>query len=308
MAPPQGNNTGSAGRGFSRRLLLAGAASVGAAGALGATTACSRVSSADTGDGGDLLERLKAQGTVRLGLAGEQPYSYIDKDGELTGSSPAIARIIFKRLGVPNVQPFPTEFNSLIPGLNSLQFDVVAAGLYIIPERCEQVLFADPEYEMRDAFIVRKGNPKKLRTYEDIKKTGAKMATGTGYAEIQYAAEAGIKKSDLLLLPDQLAGLLAVEQGRCDVFSGTAVTVRNVVRQTKSTKAEFTDAFIPKLDGKPDLGTGAFAFRKAEGNLRDAFNRELLKMKKSGELFRVMKQFGFVKEEMTTMTAKERCK
>jgi polar amino acid transport system substrate-binding protein len=288
--------------------MLAAAASLGAVSALGATSACSRVSSADAGNGGELLERLKAQGTVKLGLAGEQPYSYIDKDGELTGSSPAIARIIFKRLGVPNVQPFPTEFNSLIPGLNSQQFDVVAAGMYITPDRCKQVVFADPEYEMRDAFIVRKGNPKNLRTYADIKKTGAKMATGTGYAEIAYAEDKGVKESEMLLLPDQLAGLLAIEQGRADVFAGTAVTVRNVVKQTKSRKAEFTEAFTPELEGKPDLGTGAFAFRQSETHLRDAFNRELLKMKKSGELFRVMKPHGFLPEEMTTMTAKERCK
>ncbi|MFI7240497.1 ectoine/hydroxyectoine ABC transporter substrate-binding protein EhuB [Streptomyces qinglanensis] len=307
MAPPQRNNTAGAGRRLSRRSLLGGAASLGAVSMLGATTACSRVSSADAGDGGDLLERLKAQGTVKLGLAGEQPYSYIDKDGELTGTSPEIARTIFKRLGVPKVQPFPTEFNSLIPGLNSQQFDVVAAGMYITPDRCKQVLFADPEYEMRDAFIVRKGNPKNLHNYEDVKKSGAKLATGTGYAEIGYAAEVGIKESEILLLPDQLAGLLAVEQGRADVFTGTAVTVRNVVRQTKSKKAEFTAAFTPKLDGKPDLGTGAFAFRSVETKLRDAFNRELHKMKKSGELFRIMKGFGFIEEEMTDMTAKERC-
>ncbi|GAB2822838.1 ectoine/hydroxyectoine ABC transporter substrate-binding protein EhuB [Streptomyces daliensis] len=281
---------------------------MGAVGALGATTACSRVSSADAANGGDLLERLRAQGTVRLGIAGEQPYSYIDKDGELTGSSPAIARVIFERLGIASVQPLPTEFNSLIPGLNSQQYDVVAAGMYITPERCGQVLFADPEYEMPDAFIVRKGNPKNLRTYKDIKKTGAKMATGVGYAEIDYAKDAGVEQDSMMLLQDQLAGLLAVEQGRADVFAGTAVTVRNVVKQTKSKRAEYTEAFTPTLDGKPDLGTGAFAFRKGEDNLRDAFNAELRKMKKSGELLRVMKPFGFLEGEMTDMTAKERCK
>ncbi len=110
---------------------------------------------------------------MKVGIAGEQPFSYIDKDGELTGASPAIARIIFGRLGIDNVQPMPTEFASLIPGLNSQQFDVVAAGMYITPERCAQVLFADPEYEMRDAFIVRKGNPKGLHTYKDIAEKGA---------------------------------------------------------------------------------------------------------------------------------------
>ncbi|MFC4497590.1 ectoine/hydroxyectoine ABC transporter substrate-binding protein EhuB [Streptomyces ovatisporus] len=311
MAPPRGNNTGSTGRTgrtLGRRSLLAGAASLTAAGTLGATTACSRVSSAGTGDGGDLLERMRIQGTVKVGIAGEQPYSYIDENGELTGASPAIARVIFGRLGIDNVQPMPTEFASLIPGLNSQQFDVVAAGMYITPERCAQVLFADPEYEMRDAFIVRKGNPKGLHTYKDIAEKGAKLATGVGYAEIDYAKDAGIKESEIKLLPDQLAGLLEVQGGRADVFAGTAVTVRNVVRQSKSGKTEFTKAFTPELDGKPDLGTGAFAFRKGETKLRDAFNEELHKMKKSGELLRIMKPFGFIEQEMTTQTAKERCK
>ncbi len=273
---------------------------------MGATSACSRVATADAGDGGSLLEQLRAKKTVRLGLAGEQPYSYIGKDGKMTGSAPAIAERIFKELGVENVQPFPTEFGSLITGLNSLQFDVVAAGMYINPERCEQVIFADPEYQMLDAFIVRKGNPKNLRTYKDIARTGAKMATGVGYAEIDYAKEAGVKS--VTTLPDQLAGLLAVEQGRVDVFVGTAVTVRNVVEETETTKAEATAEVTPYVEGKPVIDVGGFAFRSPETNLRDAFNRELHKLKKSGELLEIMRPFGFTKDQMTTITAREKCK
>lgn len=279
---------------------------LGAVGAVGATSACSRVATADAGDGGHLLEQLRAKKTVRLGLAGEQPYSYIGKDGKMTGSAPAIAERIFKELGVDNVQPFPTEFGSLITGLNSLQFDVVAAGMYINPDRCEQVIFADPEYQMLDAFIVRKGNPKNLRSYKDIAETGAKMATGVGYAEIDYAKEAGVK--NLTTLPDQLAGLLAVEQGRVDVFVGTAVTVRNVVKETRSGKVEATAEVTPYVKGKPVIDVGGFAFRSPETTLRDAFNRELHKLKKSGELLEIMRPFGFTKDQMTTITAKEKCK
>ncbi|HCA86524.1 MAG TPA: ectoine/hydroxyectoine ABC transporter substrate-binding protein EhuB [Streptomyces sp.] len=273
-------------------------------GALGAA-GCSRVSNADTGNGGDLLERLKAQGFVKLGLAGEQPYSYIDKDGKMTGSAPEIAGRIFERLGVPEVQPFPTEFSSLISGLNSQQFDVVAAGMYINPERCQQVIFADPEYQMLDAFLVPKGNPKNLHTYKDVAEAGAKLATGVGYAEIAYAEEAGVK--EIMTLPDQLAGLLAVEQGRADVFAGTAVTVRNVVQETRSKKVEATEEVEPIVDGKPVIDVGGFAFRTAETDLRDAFNIELHKMKDSGELLRIMRPFGFTKEQMTDITAEEKC-
>ncbi|MDI3386957.1 ectoine/hydroxyectoine ABC transporter substrate-binding protein EhuB [Streptomyces sp. B-S-A8] len=308
MAPPQGNNSGSTRKsGLRRRSLLSGAAALGAVGAIGATTGCSRVATADTGDGGHLLEQLRAKGSVRLGLAGEQPYSYIGKDGEMTGSSPSIAKRIFKELGVDKVEPFPIEFGSLITGLNSLQFDVVAAGMYINPERCQQVIFADPEYQMIDAFIVREGNPKNLHSYKDIAETGAKMATGVGYAEIKYAKEAGVK--EVGTYPDQLAGLLAVKQGRIDVFVGTAVTVFNVVEQAgPGSGVEATKEVQPYVDGKPVTDVGGFAFRSPETTLRDAFNRELHKLKRSGELLEIMRPFGFTKDQMTTIRAEEKCK
>ncbi len=255
--------------------------------------------------GGDLLDRLKAQGVARLGIAGEIPFGYIDKNGELTGEAPELAKVIFKRLGVDRVQPVPTEFGSLIPGLASQQFDVVAAGMYINPDRCQQVIFSDPDYQMLDAFIVRKGNPMGLHNYEDVVKKKAKFATGTGYAEIAYAVEHGYKEDDILIVPDQVAGLNAVESGRVDVFAGTALTTREVVK--KSHKAEVTEAFAPIVDGEPHVDGGGFAFRPDETNLRDAFNVELQKLKKRGELLRILKPFGFTENEMTDLTAKELC-
>ncbi|WP_406488851.1 ectoine/hydroxyectoine ABC transporter substrate-binding protein EhuB [Streptomyces phaeochromogenes] len=306
MAPPFGNDAKEASaeekkRGPSRRSLLAGVAAFGALGAAG----CSRVATGSGKDGGDLLDRLKAQGVVRLGIAGEIPFGYIDKNGKLTGEAPELARVIFKRLGVDSVQPVPTEFGSLIPGLSSQQFDVVAAGMYINAERCEQVIFSDPDYQMLDSFIVRKGNPKNLHDYKDVVESKAKFATGTGYAEIQYAVDAGYKESDILIVPDQVAGLNAVEAGRVDVFAGTALTTREVVK--KSRKTESTKPFAPLVDGKPHVDGGGFAFRPTETGLRDAFNVELRKLKESGELFRILQPFGFTKNEMTDMTAKELC-
>ncbi|MFJ9583867.1 ectoine/hydroxyectoine ABC transporter substrate-binding protein EhuB [Streptomyces acidicola] len=307
MAPPlrkdadEHDETGT--RRPSRRSLLAGVAAFGALGAAG----CSRVPTAAAGvEGGDLLDRLKAQGVARLGIAGEVPFGYIDTNGELTGEAPELAKVIFKRLGVERVQPVPTEFGSLIPGLGSQQFDVVSAGMYINPERCERVIFSDPDYQMKDAFIVRKGNPKGLHDYADIVEKKAKFATGTGYAEIAYAVEAGYKESDILIVPDQVAGLNAVEAGRADVFAGTALTVREVVK--KSAKAEATEPFAPLVDGKPHVDGGGFAFRPTETRLRDAFNAELRKLKESGELFRILGPFGFTRDEMTDMTAKELCR
>lgn len=279
--------------------MLLGTAAAGALGAAGAA-GCSRVPS------GDALARLKSQRTVRLGIAGEVPYGYVDDQGEFTGEAPELARVIFKRLGIDSVQPVATDFASLIPGLNSQQFDVVSAGMYINKERCEQVIFADPEYQMLDSFIVRKGNPKNLHTYEDVVRAKAKFATGTGYAEIDYAVAAGYPEKDIVILQDQVAGLNAVESGRVDVFAGTALTTREVVK--KSRKAEATEPFAAVVDGEKKIDGGGFAFRPTDTELRDAFNVEIHKMKKSGELFRILRPFGFTKNEMTALTAEELCR
>ncbi|MBT2441261.1 ectoine/hydroxyectoine ABC transporter substrate-binding protein EhuB [Streptomyces sp. ISL-36] len=284
---------------INRRILLLGTAGAAVAATAG-TAGCARVASGDT------LGRLRSQRTVRLGIAGEVPYGYVDEQGAFTGEAPELARVIFQRLGIERVQPVATDFASLIPGLNSQQFDVVSAGMYINKERCAQVLFADPEYQMLDSFIVRKGNPKGLHSYEDVVRAKARFATGSGYAEIGYAVAAGYPEKDIVVLQDQVAGLNAVESGRVDVFAGTALTARSVVR--KSTRAEATQPFAAVVDGRKKIDGGGFAFRPTDTALRDAFNTELHKMKKSGELFRILRRFGFTEAEMTTLTAEELCR
>ncbi|MEU9705367.1 ectoine/hydroxyectoine ABC transporter substrate-binding protein EhuB [Streptomyces sp. NPDC047981] len=279
-----------------RRTVLWGTAAAATTAAAG----CARVASGDT------LGRLRSQGTVRLGIAGEVPYGYVDEQGAFTGEAPELARVIFGRLGIRDVQPVATDFGSLIPGLGSQQFDAVAAGMYVNKERCAQVLFADPEYQMLDGFVVRKGNPKNLRSYEDVVRAEARLASGSGYAQIAHAVGAGYPEKDVVILQDQVAGLNAVESGRVDVFAGTALTARLVVG--KSARAEATEPFAPVVDGKPAIDGGAFAFRPTDTALRDAFNTELHRMKKSGELFRVMRRFGFSEAEMTTLTAEELCR
>ncbi|MEU8650360.1 ectoine/hydroxyectoine ABC transporter substrate-binding protein EhuB [Streptomyces sp. NPDC048737] len=307
MARPHAHRSGTPDRsrsGIGRRSLLVGAVSLGAAGSLG-TTGCSRVPDDGKVLGGSLLDTLRDQGSVKIGIASEPPFGYVGDDGRATGEAPAIAEVVFKRLGVDEVKPVPVDFGALIPGLKARQFDVVSAGMYINPVRCEQVLFADPDYLMLDSFIVGKGNPHGIRTYADVKKKGLTLASGKAYAQIDYARAAGIR--DVLVLPDQVAGLDAVAQGRVDAFAGTRITVKSAV--AGSGRVSATEPFQPVVDGKPAYGAGGFAFRLSEKNLRDAFNEELLKLKQQDyrELLEIVGPFGFGRDDMTDLTAKELC-
>ncbi|MGP3970224.1 ectoine/hydroxyectoine ABC transporter substrate-binding protein EhuB [Streptomyces sp. 6N223] len=294
MTPSERIISATRGRGVSRRSLLSGLGALGVLGAAG----CSRVAAEGEVEGGDLLARLRDSGTVKLGIASEPPFGYIDEDGEATGEAPEIARVIFERLGVENIEAVPVDFSALIPGLKAQLFDVVSAGMYINADRCAQVLFSEPDYLMLDSAIVRAGNPEGITSYEVIAEKGLKMATGQAYAEIGFAMNAGVKPGNILELPDQVAGLDAVAQGRVAAFVGTNVTVKGAV--AGNNRVEATDPFPFEAGGEPSYGAGGFAFRLTEANLRDKFNEELAKLKRNDfrELLDIVEPFGFTRAEM----------
>ena len=128
-----------------RNAAVKFAAGVAGLGLVGASIA--GCTSTDTGstEGGTSLESLREAGTVTVGFAGEAPYSFME-DGELTGATVALHREIFKNLGIENVEGVATDFGALIPGLQAGRFDVVSAGMSILPQRCEQALFSEPEF------------------------------------------------------------------------------------------------------------------------------------------------------------------
>ena len=125
------------------------------------------------------LEKIQRVGVVKVGYANEAPYAYLDQQtGELTGEAPEIARVLFQQMGVDQIEGILTEFGSLIPGLKSGRFDVIAAGMYITPERCRAIAFTNPTYKIGEAFLVKAGNPLQLNSYEDVA-THAKGSVGS---------------------------------------------------------------------------------------------------------------------------------
>ena len=104
-----------------------------------------------------------------MGIANEPPFGYLETDGTVAGEAPTVARAVFERLGVKGLEPVVVEFGSLIPGLKAGRFDVIAAGMYITPARCREVLFSDPSYKIAEAILVPEGNPLDLHSYRDIR-------------------------------------------------------------------------------------------------------------------------------------------
>ncbi|MFC0109497.1 ectoine/hydroxyectoine ABC transporter substrate-binding protein EhuB [Kibdelosporangium aridum] len=288
----------------SRRLLLQAAA----AGALSlALPGCTRVDLSAEANGGSLLDRLRQKGEVRVGFANEAPYSFINSEAELTGEAAEVAKVVFRRLGVPNLIPIPSEFGSLIAGLKVGLFDVIAAGMSILPKRCKQVLFTNPDFIAPAAFLVPKGNPKGIKTFAEVAQQNLRMGVLIGATEKDYAIANGVPENMITAYQNQPSGLEAVSTGRVDAFSLTAISLRDVLGKNPGAPLEVTTPFVPEVDGKPQFTSGGFAFLPDQTNAVAAFNKELADLKQSGELLRILRPFGFTEAEMTDMTAQQLC-
>ncbi len=278
---------------LSRRTLLALAA-----GAVTLATAYS--AQAET-----TLERAKAQGYIRVGFANEAPYGYATPDGTLTGELPEVVKAILAKIGIPEVDGVLTEFGSLIPGLQAGRFDIIAAGMFVNPKRCEQVQFSEPTYGIGQAFLVKAGNPKEIVDYSTIAgNSDLKLAVMAGAVEGGYAKDSGIPEGQLVILPDQSSLVKAVQAGRADAAALTALSIADMA--SKNDGVESTKPF-GTVAGKSVVGHGAVAFRKEDKDLYEAFNAELKKFIGSPEHIALVTPFGFGEGYLPTKTTEELC-
>jgi len=255
----------------------------------------------------DTLERILQTEKVTVAIAGEAPYGYRDDDGRVTGEAPEILRVILFRIA-PKVEIdwVETEFGQLIPGLQAEEFDIAAAGMFITPERCEQVAFSHPTYVVGEAFAVKKGNPKNITDYETISENhDAKVGLIAGTVEYNYALVTGIPADRAPLYRNFDKAIEALEQGEVDAVGLTALTAQDLVDGKPGLEA--TAQFFPELDGEVVKGYGGFAFRKEDLDLRDAFNAELADFVGSKEHWELVERFGFTPDMAPDKTAEELC-
>jgi polar amino acid transport system substrate-binding protein len=275
---------------WTRRDFFRGSAALGVAavGLPALLSGCTSVSS-----GTDVLSSAKKAGTIKIGIAGEQPYGYTDAHGRVTGEAPEVARAIFAKLGVPNVTAQQTDFDTLIQGLNAGQYDMVAAGMDITATRCKSATFSVPDYTALVAFLVPKGNPQGITDFDSAKAKGVKLAVESGAVEKDYATAAGIPDGQLqsFASPDEM--LSAVTTGRAYGAVLTDISFKTLVKQNPQAAVEVTTGFAPMINGVKQGETGGFVFRNNESDLVDQFNKQLTQMHGNGEWLKIVAPFGF---------------
>ncbi|WP_051400182.1 ectoine/hydroxyectoine ABC transporter substrate-binding protein EhuB [Haloechinothrix halophila] len=240
----------------------------------------------DGGGAGDGSGLPPKDAPLTIGIANEQPYGF-KKGDEVTGFSPDVARAVLKEMGYTNFKFEVVDFGALIKNLQAENFDIVAAGMYLTPDRMKQVAFSDPDYCIGESLAVEEGNPHDIENYQSIvDNPDLTLAVASGTVEVGYAEDAGIPDEQLKTYSGIDQMYAALEAGEVDAVTGTAATVKSQVQARSGIEA--VESFIPE-DSVPPCG--GYAFRLEDQEFRDAFNEQLNEFREDGTTTEIITKY-----------------
>lgn len=278
-----------------KTTLLAGAAAFTVAGAAQAAS----------------LEDIQQSGSIRIAVANEIPYGYIDPvSGEAMGAGPDVAKYIVEQLGVSDIEWVTTDFSSLIPGLQADRFDMVAAEMAIIPTRCATVIYSEPNTSYGEGLLVPAGNPDGLSGYADFAENpDLTVAIMAGANQLDMMQALGVSESQLVTISSNADAISTVSTGRANAYAATGLTASELAGQSDAVEVAegFTD---PVIDGVDQRSWGGFVFAAGNEGLRDAVNEILAEYKQTDEWLASVSGYGFTDADTSRsfdMTTEELC-
>lgn len=241
----------------------------------------------------DALAEQFPQG-LRLGYAVEAPYAFVDERGRVTGAIPDLARYVAERLGV-GVTFVQTDFGALLDQLDEGRFDVVAADMFVTPERAGRVRFSVPTFQAAGAALVRRGNPLRLHSLDDVREAGASVVVQAATVEEAAARHAGIASDRIIVVLDTAAARRALDAGRADLLLNSEPAIRWALTLDATHAFEQADPFDVERGAATRPSVGAFAFRTGDAALAEAWNRVLTAFLGTPEHLALIEPFGFTR-------------
>lgn len=120
------------------------------------------------------LDDIQKRGELRIAVQTQgPPFSMIDKNGERTGSSVELAKLMAKEMGV-KVVFLDLDWDGLLPALISGKADLLAADMTPTLARATKVAFTKPFMYIGPVVAAKEGS--KFKSTESCKAPGTKIA------------------------------------------------------------------------------------------------------------------------------------
>ncbi|MGO1539718.1 MAG: transporter substrate-binding domain-containing protein [Leucobacter sp.] len=176
--------------------------------------------------GGDAGGEIKDTYTVATDSS-FVPFEF-EEDGEHVGFDMDIVNGIAEEVGF-DVELEVTNFDGIIPGLQTGTFDIAIAGITITEERQETVDFTDPYYKSGTRIAVPEDNTD-IEGMEDLE--GKTVASRLGSAPLDYLAE-NVPTAETMPFEQLDQMYLAVEGDTADALLYDAPNVEYYIKTTE---------------------------------------------------------------------------
>ena len=235
---------------------------------------------------------LPKEGKVlKIGVtATREPFSFIDKDGRVTGHDGELARIISAKLQRP-VEFIDMKFMALIPALQSGKIDLIVTGMTATDERRKAIDFTQPYFANAQVMLVRKANAAQSKSapvpadsaansqkISKLQQINGKRICVLGGSAGDIAARKHFPGSNFQMLTASADAAMAVKANKADTFIYDKSVLLNLVE--KNPELEILDEPVDKLEV-------AAAIKKENITLLNDLNKVLTDLKKTGELQRL---------------------
>ncbi len=256
---------------LSRRMLGAALSAVVATGmatsgwAQSATQELSRES---------VIETIKQDGVIRIGLSLFVPWSMRDKNGDLIGFELDVGRKLAEDMGV-EVEFVPTAWDGIIPALVSGNFDVIISGMSVTAQRNLTINFTDP-YAYSGLAIMANKQLTDGMSLEDYNKPEVTFAARRGATPATVIAE-NFPNATLLLFDEDGASTQEVLNGNAHASMAAQPTPnREAGRHPETLTVPFDNLYDPRGE--------AFGVRKGDPDAMNFFNNWIAQNWRSGWL------------------------
>ena len=209
-----------------------------------------------------VIETIKRDGVIRIGLSIFTPWSMRDKNGELIGFELDVGRALAEDMGV-DVEFVPTAWDGIIPQLVAGNFDVIISGMSITPARNLTVNFTEP-YAYSGLTILANTAMTEGFTLEDYNSPDVTFAARRG----------GTPASTITQLFPEATLLLFDEDGAAtqEVLNGNAHANMQAEPTPSIEARRYPDTLSVPFD-QTFLATGeGFALRKGDPDALNFFN------------------------------------
>ena len=243
------------------------------------------------GDGS--YQRYRDEG-LRLGLIEAFPVNYTE-NGKRTGWNTDIVLRALEHSGIAKYDFVEGPWESMVPGLQSGRFDLLASDVHVTPERIQIIDFSAPVFWYGDALFVPKGNPANVHSWEDLAGKKVGVALGVNYAEWLQ------KRTDLGGLntykgnPEMAADLAS---GRIDAAIAEDANMTAFLAQNPNIPIESVPDYVPQSDLSDWT---RFGIRKGENDFNDVFSRAITEMLINGEILAILKKYGLGLRNLTAI-------